>query len=323
MKHILVILLLGLSGCITTTTGSADGPPTGADSSDWSADSPDGIAALADLKEFVDLAPRRYDNQFQHDAARDFVEAHFVASGLNVTRERFTGAAQVGDPVEGQNIVATINGTSNRTIILGAHYDSAVSAQGAAYDDGTGTMLMLHVARAAATRDWNHTLIFVGFDQEEAGLVGSTHMANALRDAGQDVFMINFDMVGINWPAKNAGAGDRPINAYFGADDETPLIQEWVAAADDLGYPDEATTQSTGLGSGSSDHGPFRAAGFPALWVRGALIGTYPAYHNLDTVEAMTVAVGGDEAMLEAGFDAAMDLTFRFMERLDSQAAPS
>ncbi len=316
-----LLLILALSGCLASPPAPepSPAPPT----SDWSSASPDGAHALEDLKEFVDLAPRRYDNQFQHDDARDWIEAHFQASGLTTARVPFVGAAQAGDDVEGQNILATIDGATNRTIVLGAHYDSAISAHGAAYDDGTGTMLMLEIARVAAMRDWNHTLVFAAFDQEEAGLVGSTHMANAMRDAGQDVFMINFDMVGINWPAKTGGQADRPINAYFGADDETALVATWQAAAHDLEYPEEATTQSTGLGTGSSDHGPFRAAGFPALWVRGALIGTYPAYHNLDTVESMTVAVGGDEAMLAAGFNAAMDLTYRFMERLDQEAAPT
>ena len=281
----------------------------------------DGAHVLAGLKAFVDLAPQRFDNRFQHDLARDFLQQALADGGLNVTRETFTGPGQVDDPSEGQNLVATIPGRSNVTILVGAHYDSAVSSYGAAYDDGTGTLLTVELARAAATRDWNHTLVFALFDQEEAGLVGSSAMAQSMRDQEAPLaLMINLDMVGINWPVGVGGTVNPiPLDFFVGGDGEDTLAATWRDAVIAAGYPAEASTQDTGLGGGSSDHGPFRDAEYPAAWLRGALIGSYPTYHNLDRVESMTALVGGDEGNLVAAFQTVLDLTLAFLAELDQE----
>lgn len=319
MLRAVPLLLLVLAGCI------ADEPPAAApseptvpwsDTGEW----PDGEQVLADLKDYVATAPRRYDNQFQHDAARDWIESAWTDAGLDVERQTFTGAAQVTGTTQGQNLIATVPG-GEPIIVLGAHYDSAVTAYEAAYDDGTGTMLVVELARAMATHTWNHTLVFVAFDQEEAGLVGSSHHAQSLRDADAPVvLMLNFDMVGMNWPAQIGGALPQPIDGYFGGTDEARFASAWSEAARRAGFPAEATTTQTGLGTGSSDHGSYRAADYDAGWIRGALIGDYPAYHNGDTVAAMTLAVGGDEADLVAGFQAVLDLIMHFVQVVDEAA---
>lgn len=287
---------------------------------------PDAEATLTDLAAFVDAAPRRYDNMFEHDTARDLLEDHYLAAGLNVTRHVFVGAAQnpAGEAVEGQNIVATIPGRDpSRTMMVGGHYDSAVSGWGGAYDDGLGTFIALGLARAAVAYEWEHTMVFAAWDQEEAGLVGSgAYVQEMLEDNSTDLSIyVNFDMTGISWPARFGGVQDIPIDAWFGGEGQDPFIDWWMAARDHLGYPVEATTTDIDLGAGSSDHGSFRAAGLPAMWLRGALIGSYPGYHNADTVETMIVDVGGDRADLVAAIDANLQLMFHFMLIVDGAAA--
>lgn len=322
MRALLVFGLLLLAGCATTEPATSSEPSTAPSGMDVAMERGDGAHVLAGLKAFVDVAPQRFDNLFQHDAARDFLEQALQDGGLQVTRGNFTGAGQVESPTEGQNLVATIPGRTNIMILVGAHYDSAVSSFGAAYDDGTGTMLTVELARAAATREWNHTLVFALFDQEEAGLVGSRAMAQALRDDDVPLaLMINLDMVGINWPVGVGGTVNPiPLNFYVGGNEETALAATWAQAVEAAGYPAHASTQTTGLGGGSSDHGPFRDADFTAAWLRGALIGSYPAYHNLDRVEAMTALVGGDESNLVAAFQTVLDTTLAFLESIDQEA---
>lgn len=321
---IAVVLLASLAGCIDS--GASPEPvEEGGPAPAVALEPGDGARVLADLKDFIGLAPRRYDNQFQHDDARAWLETQFVDAGWQVERQTFTGPSQTQGTAEGQNIVATLPGHTNATILLGAHYDSAITSAGAAYDDGTGTMLVVEMARALAQTSWDHTLMIVAFDQEEAGLVGSSFMAEHLRSIGTPLrIMLNYDMVGINWPIGLGGTVNPiPVDLYAGGDTEGELTNLWRDAVAAAGYPAEATTTQTGLGGGSSDHGPFHNADFPAAWVRGALIRSYPAYHNLDTVEAMTVAAGGSEANLVAAFQTVLDMSLAFVAALDGKGVPA
>lgn len=324
---------LVLAGCLQDPAAPNDPPTTPKAVADVFAGlnltvQPDGVRALAGLETFVDLAPRRYDNQFQHDAARDWLEQQFLAAGVQVERHEFMGVSQVNGlsgvpqpPVPGQNILGILPGRdANRLLVIGAHYDSAITAYGAAYDDGSGTVILVELARTLATYAWNHTIVFAQFDQEESGLVGSAALAQAYLDEGKQVdLMINFDMAGINWPAKVGGVLDVPITAEFSLDGAEQLGALWTQVVDHLGHP--ASSSSVEIypdaTSGPSDHGSFIAAGIPSAWVHGSLIGNYPAYHTADTVETMILDVGGDRAALEAGFTAIMLRTVVFALAFD------
>lgn len=277
---------------------------------------PDAARCVTDLEAFTALAPRRYENQFQHGAAKDWLEQEFRAAGLTVSRQDFTGTSQVPGqaPVAGQNILGVLPGReANRTLVFGAHYDSAVSAYGAAYDDGSGTLIVVELARALAKYNFTHTLVFAAWDQEEAGLVGSGYYVQDALDRGEQVDLnINFDMAGINWPAKFLGAVDVDVQALFGGEGDAPYGAAWNAVVAHLGDPPESSTVTTGGASGPSDHGSFLDGGYRAVWVHGAVIGNYPMYHNADTVDAMIADVGGDRAMLVAGFDTVLERTFLF-----------
>ena len=122
MRGLLAVGLLLLAGCATpdSTDVTETAPPDASMPSDFTMEPGDGAHVLAGLKAFVDLAPQRFDNRFQHDLARDFLQQALADGGLNVTRETFTGPGQVDDPSEGQNLVATIPGRSNVTILVGA-----------------------------------------------------------------------------------------------------------------------------------------------------------------------------------------------------------
>ncbi|MFA5943618.1 MAG: M28 family peptidase [Candidatus Thermoplasmatota archaeon] len=285
---------------------------------------PDAARCLNDLESFVALAPRRYENQFQHAEAKDWLEAQFTAAGLQVTRQDFDGSSQqLGQAVPGQNILAVKPGRDpTRLLVFGAHYDSAVTAYGAAYDDGSGTLLVVELARAMAAYDWQHTLVFAEWDQEEGGLVGSAAHVQSLIDQGFQVDLaVNFDMAGINWPAKFGGTVDVPVKADFGGGNAEQFAAAWTAVVDHLGQPAAssavATTEAT---SGPSDHGSFLAGDLPAVWVRGAVIGNYPMYHGADTVEGMILDVGGERADLVAGFDTVLRRTFLFTFLADRTA---
>ncbi|MBI3913010.1 MAG: M20/M25/M40 family metallo-hydrolase [Chloroflexi bacterium] len=97
----------------------------------------------------------------------------------------------------GNNVIATKRGTSGKMLLLGGHYDSVEAGPGA-NDNGSGTAVLLELARVLAQKQFKDTLTFIAFDAEEFGLIGSRHHADNLteRDRAQIAAMLNFDMLG-------------------------------------------------------------------------------------------------------------------------------
>ena len=104
------------------------------------------------------------------------------------------------------NVIATLRGAIDpgRIYVVGGHYDSRNSTgadgEGAApgaVDDASGTAVALEAARVLASRRLAATVLFVAYDGEEQGLLGSKEHARFLADAGAQVDgMITCDIVG-------------------------------------------------------------------------------------------------------------------------------
>jgi hypothetical protein len=144
-------------------------------------------------------------------AARSYMEAKLRAlipqSGgrLTVAREEFLVDGR-GGPATAVNIVATLRGTTDpdRIYVVGGHYDS-INRNGrdgeelapGANDDGSGTVLVMEACRVMCETPFAGTIVFVCYDGEEQGLLGSRSHAEALASAGANVDgMITNDIVG-------------------------------------------------------------------------------------------------------------------------------
>jgi len=98
----------------------------------------------------------------------------------------------------GTNVIGTLPGKTDETIVLGGHYDS-VSAGPGAGDNASGTATILELARVFGAKPQpQHTLVFIAFDAEELGLLGSLAYVDTLPEAqiGKLRGMLNFDMLG-------------------------------------------------------------------------------------------------------------------------------
>jgi Zn-dependent M28 family amino/carboxypeptidase len=99
----------------------------------------------------------------------------------------------------------------------------------------------------------DRNVMFVAFDQEEIGLIGSGHFASYLKNNGYDLHsMINLDMIG--WD----GDGDKVIEV--GAP-SAGLYDFYDDLADSSGF--DYTLVETGLAW--SDNGSFLDEGYPCL----------------------------------------------------------
>lgn len=164
----------------------------------------------------------------------------------------------------GTNIYATLQATTNSTeyIIVGAHYD-AIDGSPSANDNATGVALIFGLIKnLKKVPIRNKNLMFVFFDDEEIGLVGSGQFANKIMQDSLNVHSVHtVDQMG--WD----NDGDRAIELELPTD---TLKAKYEAAALEFNIPIHITNIS------STDHRSFRSRGFKA-------IGLTEEYVNGDT----------------------------------------
>lgn len=135
--------------------------------------------------------------------AANYIKNHFIGVGVEPFVEGYldtVGGAHL------KNVVALVKGTdatlANQFIVVGGHYDHVgTTKEGAinrgADDNASGTAVMMELAGFFAENPTKRPMIFVAFDGEEQGLLGSKQFVERW-DAknGEMVAMFNFDMAG-------------------------------------------------------------------------------------------------------------------------------
>jgi hypothetical protein len=125
---------------------------------------------------------------------RDAVKALFEKMGA--TPEEIS----VEKAGSAENVIVKIAGTSanDEKIVIGAHFDKTADGCGA-IDNWTGVVSIAHIYRTMKTLKPNRTLIFVGFGEEEKGLVGSRAMVDKIKkeEVAGYCAMINIDSLGM------------------------------------------------------------------------------------------------------------------------------
>lgn len=171
-------------------------------------------------------------------------------------------------PKEGNNIIVTKKGRSDKTIVVGAHYDS-VSTHGVD-DNGSGVAVLLETMSRVRTMDLPYTVEFVFFCGEEIGFVGSKRYVKELDDSKKEkiAYMVNLDSL---------LAGDK-CYIYGGFADfngnitKTEAVDGAKALADRMGLavslnPGKNKDYPTPTTGDWSDHVPFRDAEIPYLYL--------------------------------------------------------
>ena len=129
-------------------------------------------------------------------------------AGRNAARGYIAGQLQsygYATSVDAQgNIIAALPGvtTPDKIYVVGAHFDAVPGAPGAD-DNASGVAGVLEMARIFSTRSFDSTIRFIGFDQEEIGLVGSSAYAQSAKAAGDNIQLATvFDMIGYTSPTQ-------------------------------------------------------------------------------------------------------------------------
>ncbi|MEK6975311.1 MAG: M28 family peptidase [Candidatus Thermoplasmatota archaeon] len=369
MRKLAVLALLAmatLAGCVADdSSGDQDDNTLIAPADYVVPDVPhvDAVELLADHAAFVTEHNERAANKPTHESARVALMERFASYGLEVYRQNFTAG------IPQANIIGIKWGlVRDEWVVVGGHYDTTTDdclvstipvvdqpnpcplralSQGA-YDDGSGTMMTVHLGKAFANVTPYYTMAFVGYDGEERGTQGAAAFVNAFVTGGEegDNFTtpygritvrgaVDLDMIGLNWPGVMA-----PINVIDNSN-------ATYAAADNarraMGWPDAQWARKDGLLLGSSDYarfwevteeqgGPiptiFFISDFEELGVPNTTgeipeeahtpMGAYPFWHLQDTVETMTAMAGGQDNLV-AGFQSSVDVATAVLHALACQ----
>ncbi|SRR5713101_8741126 len=104
-------------------------------------------------------------------------------------------------PVKGSklpNVVCLLPGSSDKVIIVGAHFDHISEGDGVV-DNWSGASLLPSLYQAVKIEPRKHTYIFVGFTDEEKGEVGSHFYARQMtkEQVSATDAMVNMDTLGL------------------------------------------------------------------------------------------------------------------------------
>jgi hypothetical protein len=190
----------------------------------------------------------------------------------------------------GRNVGTMLRGSDpvlrDQWVIVAAHYDHLGVRGGKLYpgadDNASGVAMMLEVARCLvrAPSPPKRSVMFIGFDLEEAGLFGSRYfVAHPPVPLDRVALFITADMIG------RALAGVCDGHVFVLGSEHAPGLRPWIEEA---GRGRPLTIGLLGsdlLVLNRSDYGPFRSRSIPFLFFT---TGENPRYHTpRDTADTL------------------------------------
>lgn len=250
--------------------------------------------------------------------ARAYLLSAFARMGLQPVGDsfpvRFTAPARAGAESSGVNLMGFVPGTrhTDRYLVVSAHYDHlglrGTEIFNGADDNASGTSGVLELAQWFRAHPPENSMLFVLFDGEELGELGSTaFVARPPVPLGRIVADVNLDMVSRSAKGELYVAGAHPFPIL------KPLLDSTAAVS--------PVTLRLGHDSGSghdnwthqSDQGPFADRAIPFAYFG---VEDHPDYHRpTDRVEHI------DPAFFFHSVQTVADFVTRLDHALDRVAA--
>ncbi len=283
MKHFLL-----KSGYILTSAiliAACDGPPTDQklltnlkeDITYLAADDLGGraIGTEGEIKAAEYLAEEFEKVGLQPKGTEGFFQPFTVSKPSNPHEEAVIGTDGAG--ITGRNVVGFLDKKSEKTIVIGAHFDHlGMGGSGSLHrgdsaihngadDNASGTAALLALAEILKHEEISSNVLFIAFSGEENGLWGSNYFVkNPTIELSSVNYMINMDMVGrLNEEKSLAVYG-------VGTSPSFPSILDPINS-------DSLKIVTTESGVGPSDHTSFYLQDLPVLHF---FTGQHEDYHK-------------------------------------------
>ncbi|MBW3583073.1 MAG: M28 family peptidase [Euryarchaeota archaeon] len=279
-----------------------------------------------------DEYPHRTPGQPNYKASQLYFERYFQDLGYEVSRDPygFTDMPQLPTDATSQtrniqagsmaNVVAYRPGTgsSDRIVAFGGHYDAVENTREAAFDDTSGTLATLALARAFADVQTDVGLLFGLWGGEEDGLLGSQFFVRSNPDiVARTILYVNLDVVSMAWP----GPAVNPDPIVVSAGPDGPVADDLLSQGAHI-FQTYVPEMPEGLqiyeavaegqagtvpgvpGSGvnaQSDHTPFITSGVPSYFAfAGNVSNVFAFIHGpQDTIYNMTWFMATNEPLPE------------------------
>jgi len=191
------------------------------------------------------------------------------------------------------NVICTLAGASDAVIIVGAHFDHVNVGDGVA-DNWSGAALLPSFFQSLQGVRRKHTFLFIGFADEERGLLGSAYYVKTLSNgqvAGTHA-MINLDTLGLG-----------PTKVWLTHSDKN-LAERLNSVALSMNEPLGVVNAY----DADEDSTSFRKRGIPTLMVHSLTQATLPILHTAnDTMQHIDAGAYYDTYRLLARFLAVLD----------------
>lgn len=182
--------------------------------------------------------------------------------------------------IKGTNLIATKKGdTSDKTLIISAHYDSCEGSKGA-NDNGSGVAVLLETARILSNKQLPFNLEFVFFSGEELWFVGSRYFISQLSEKEKNGILgvINIDNIAEKsdlgyWVMVGEGKETEQEKGSYSFEPVENAMSKLFTSYDRF----ELTCQM------NSDHYPFSIVGIPAVSITQDLTEGTSANSSHDT----------------------------------------
>lgn len=253
-----------------------------------------------------EIGPRSYSEIESLDKTADFIAEELRRYGYDVSFQPFQCRGNTY-----KNIQAEVKGrdTPEKSLILGAHYDTVAGSPGA--DDNAGGIAgMLEIARLARGISFEKTVRFVAFTLEEppffrSGKMGSYVYAKGLKEKGEILEgMICLESIGyftdrpksqyfpislFKWIYPEKGNFIALVSNFHSKEFLSCVKEAFIKGAD---LPVESLTSfSIVPGVDFSDHASFWEFGYRAVMVTDTAFYRNPHYHRIsDTPETLDYA---------------------------------
>jgi hypothetical protein len=156
---------------------------------------------------------RHYTSGRTHlENTKDTIDQRFRTAGLETRRQDFVFLSQ-----NGQNIIGRKTGLKEegKTWIIDGHFDSVSNSPGVD-DNATAVAALLEVLRIFKDKHFEESINFIGFDFEEAGLIGSQrYIQSGIRSYENIQGVYNMEMIGYYSDQPNSQSLPAGFNILF------------------------------------------------------------------------------------------------------------
>ncbi|MCF8243547.1 MAG: M28 family peptidase [Saprospiraceae bacterium] len=264
----------------------------------------DSTRLIGDLT-FIEGIRHRTTGAVHLQETKDFIYSQFLDRGLDTYEQPFTFGNYNAQNIIGRHPGAEISGD---TYILGGHFDTVDDAPGAD-DNGSAIAGMLEAMRILSQYPTKKTLKFVGFDLEEANLIGSTrYVSTGILNGEVVAGMVDFEMIGYYSEAPNSQTLPTGFNLLFPdayndvasqefkgnfitnvgkVGDSATLMQAYQTASQTyvpalrvVSVEAPSAWQALTPDLGRSDHAPFWVTNRPAIMLTDGANFRNPNYHT-------------------------------------------